>query len=99
MADILTADDVRSVPAGGEIAVPAGTVVTAWAREVAASRGVRIAETGAGLGKPAVALGGDHGGFALKERLKALLAGLGHRTLDMGAFSEAPVDYPDIALA
>jgi len=99
MAEILTADDVRSVPAGGEIAVAPGTVITAWAREVAETRGVRIAETGPARGRPAVAIGGDHGGFALKERIKSQLAGLGHRTLDMGAFSEAPVDYPDIALA
>ena len=99
MVEILTADDIRSVPVGGEISVERGAIITAWAREVAATRGVRIAEAGPGADKPAVAVGGDHGGFALKERIKARLAGLGHRTLDMGAFSEAPVDYPDIALA
>jgi ribose 5-phosphate isomerase B len=46
-----------------------------------------------------VAIGSDHGGFALKEELKALLTRLGTRFHDFGAFSPEPVDYPDVALA
>jgi hypothetical protein len=41
MKRVITAQDV---PAAGEIRVPIGTIVTASAREVAASRGVRIVE-------------------------------------------------------
>ena len=45
------------------------------------------------------ALGSDHAGFALKRRLEAHLQALGHRTLDVGAHSEDPSDYPDFAEA
>jgi len=43
-----------------------------------------------------VALGSDHAGFALKERLKRELESLGHQALDLGTFAPEPaVDYPD----
>lgn len=45
-----------------------------------------------------VALGADHRGYALKERLRKLLISLGHRTIDFGTTSAEPVDYPDYAL-
>ena len=48
---------------------------------------------------PAVALGADHGGFELKESVKAHLESKGHRVLDVGCFSKEAVDYPDIAAA
>jgi ribose 5-phosphate isomerase B len=44
-----------------------------------------------------VALGADHRGFALKERLKPLLAKLGYRVLDLGPGDSERVDYPDYA--
>ena len=46
-----------------------------------------------------VALGADHGGFALKESLKEHLASLGWRVSDQGTRSTEPVDYPDFAAA
>ncbi len=47
-----------------------------------------------------VALGGDHGGFALKESLRKFLSGeLGYAVIDVGTHSTDPVDYPDIARA
>lgn len=46
-----------------------------------------------------VAVGLDHAGFPLKAVLLAELARLGHDVLDLGTDSEAPVDYPDFALA
>jgi RpiB/LacA/LacB family sugar-phosphate isomerase len=42
-----------------------------------------------------VAIGTDHAGFALKERLKRELGALGHEVTDVGTFSTDPVDYPD----
>ncbi len=44
-----------------------------------------------------VALGSDHAGFLLKQHLLTYLQGLGHETLDVGAFSLDSVDYPDSA--
>lgn len=41
-----------------------------------------------------IALGTDHAGFHLKEKVKALLESLGHEMRDFGTFSEEPVDYP-----
>lgn len=46
-----------------------------------------------------VAVGMDHAGFPLKRPLLGELERLGHQILDLGTDSEAPVDYPDYALA
>ena len=46
-----------------------------------------------------VAIGSDHAGFALKERVKAELVRLGHEVQDLGTSSaETSVDYPDFAI-
>lgn len=44
-----------------------------------------------------VAIGADHGGYRLKESLKAYLEEKGYDVIDVGAHDEAPTDYPDIA--
>jgi ribose 5-phosphate isomerase B len=44
-----------------------------------------------------VAIGSDHGGYELKEILKAELPGLGFDAIDVGTHSKEAVDYPDIA--
>src|SRR5213594_3187233 len=41
-----------------------------------------------------IALGSDHAGFRYKEKVKELLASLGHEVKDFGTYSEEPVDYP-----
>jgi ribose 5-phosphate isomerase B len=46
-----------------------------------------------------LALGADHGGFALKEALKEFVSGLGYSIIDCGTHSTEPVDYPDFAYA
>jgi ribose 5-phosphate isomerase B len=46
-----------------------------------------------------VAIGADHGGFELKEMLKAQIRELGYDVLDCGTDSPEAVDYPDIALS
>jgi RpiB/LacA/LacB family sugar-phosphate isomerase len=46
-----------------------------------------------------VAIGSDHAGFALKERVKSELQRLGHEVQDLGTGSaEVSVDYPDFAI-
>ncbi len=42
-----------------------------------------------------IALGSDHAGYVLKEKLKRFLADRGYETLDFGTDSEQAVDYPD----
>lgn len=46
-----------------------------------------------------VAIGADHGGFELKEALKAALRDLGYPMVDCGTHSVDSVDYPDFAAA
>jgi ribose 5-phosphate isomerase B len=95
---IVTSEDVRAVPPGGEVSASPGAIVTPWAREVAATRRVRIV-LGPARRRASVAIGSDHGGFPLKEEVKGHLTRLGYRFHDLGTFSSDPVDYPDIALA
>jgi RpiB/LacA/LacB family sugar-phosphate isomerase len=100
MKQVVTAEDVLAVPPGGELSASVGAVITPWAHEVAASRGVRIVTGPAAATRPGtVAVGADHGGFPLKELVKAHLTRLGWRFRDLGTFSTEPVDYPDVALA
>src|SRR5512139_2914053 len=45
-----------------------------------------------------IGLACDHGGFELKEELKAFLKSLGIEPLDLGTFNEDSVDYPDFGV-
>ncbi len=46
-----------------------------------------------------VAIGADHGGFPLKEKLVAFLGELGYEVRDCGTSGPGSVDYPDFAHA
>jgi ribose 5-phosphate isomerase B len=46
-----------------------------------------------------IAIGGDHGGYQLKDRIGAYLRQNGFAVTDCGTNSADPVDYPDIAHA
>ncbi|MFC1761048.1 ribose 5-phosphate isomerase B [Planctomycetota bacterium] len=46
-----------------------------------------------------VAVGSDHRGYQAKEVVKSIITQLGHEYIDMGADSDHPMDYPDIAYA
>jgi ribose 5-phosphate isomerase B len=91
------------VPTSGELRIATGTIVTPSARDLARDRGVEIVEVPADqidnsvpLDKT-IAVGADHGGFALKEKLKPIFEELGLHVKDIGVYEEKPVDYPDIA--
>ena len=45
-----------------------------------------------------IGVGSDHFCFELKERLRSFLAESGEKTRDFGTFSDAPNDYPDVAM-
>ncbi len=55
-------------------------------------------ESKAGAGK-VVAIGADHGGFDLKENLRAYITELGFDVRDMGTYNKNAVDYPEFAHA
>ncbi len=61
---------------------------------VPSSSGPAATPTGEGI-----AIGADHGGFPLKERLAFRLREQGHEVLDCGTDSTQAVDYPDFAHA
>jgi ribose 5-phosphate isomerase B len=44
-----------------------------------------------------IALGSDHRGYEVKQRILATLQQLGHDVLDVGAFGRDSADYPDFA--
>jgi ribose 5-phosphate isomerase B len=95
----------RDIPQSGELRVAVGTIFTPSARDLAASRGVRVVELPAdqlnGCAPPekTIAIGADHGGYRLKECLKPVLIEFGLEARDVGVYDESPADYPDIALA
>src|SRR5579863_1372986 len=101
MKRVITAQDI---PDGGELKILAGSIVTPSAREAAAARGVHIVEVSddqlSVMAPPAktIAIGADHGGFALKEALKPLIESLGLSPRDVGVYEEKAADYPDLAL-
>jgi ribose 5-phosphate isomerase B len=84
-------------------------MITPLARDTAIERRVELAREPNGLpdttpsiqprGAQAVALGADHGGYAMKEDLKGYLAELGYEVIDCGPASTAAVDYADFAYA
>ena len=41
-----------------------------------------------------IALGADHAGFQIKDRIAQMLRGAGHTVTDYGTCDETPVDYP-----
>lgn len=45
-----------------------------------------------------VAVGNDHRGVSAKQRLAAVLTGMGHEVVDLGADAGPSVDYPDYAI-
>ncbi len=46
-----------------------------------------------------IAIGSDHAGFELKQRLLPVVSAAGHTVLDVGTYNADPVDYPDFAEA
>ncbi len=97
----VTEADVRAAARAGRVlALPAGAVVTPAARDLAARLGIALEATAAPAPAPrTVALGADHGGWAMKEALKPLLGDLGVAVLDLGTGGTEAVDYPDFAAA
>ena len=97
----VTEADVRAAArVGRTLDLPAGAVVTPAARDVARALGVALREVQATVpARQIVALGADHGGYAMKEQLKPVLAESGYEVLDLGTFDAQPVDYPDFAVA
>jgi ribose 5-phosphate isomerase B len=106
--DTVTEADVLAAPVGTRISVSAETVVTPLARDTARERRIELVQEPSTVlqatmekstGERTVALGADHGGYAMKEDLKAYVGELGYAVIDCGTHSTSSVDYPDQAYA
>jgi ribose 5-phosphate isomerase B len=105
-AAAITEQHLSALAAGATIQVAPNQIVTPLARDAARERGISVIGP---AGSPpsierakatrTVAIGSDHGGYELKQMLRAYLGELGYAPLDCGAFSTEAVDYPDFALA
>jgi ribose 5-phosphate isomerase B len=45
-----------------------------------------------------IAIAADHGGYAYKKQMLAIIREHGYEVADLGAFDETPSDYPDFAV-
>lgn len=111
---LLTEQDVRLAAGQGKtrLVVPRATIVTPLAADAALEKRITIERTdtipvvpSAATGTvppadmPSVAIGSDHGGFALKAELIEFMTGMGVRVEDVGTRSTEACDYPDFAHA
>jgi ribose 5-phosphate isomerase B len=99
---IITEDDVRGLDQGATLRIGEDARLTPLAADIIRERNIQLTRRNSRRGSKAsklVAVGADHGGFKMKEELKALLVQLGHKIQDFGTDSEDAVDYPDFAHA
>jgi ribose 5-phosphate isomerase B len=96
--ELVTEQCLAKTAAGGTYNVPDNAIVTPLAQEEAHRRGIQLSRAVQGT-RTRVAIGADHGGFALKKDVVAWVNELGHHAHDFGTRDENPVDYPDFARA
>lgn len=104
---------VREMPPGSTQILPPNAIVTPLARQLAVERHIRFLDAATAVAEPTsatpfqhtsgkgdktVALGADHGGYALKAQIKAALEP-DYRVIDCGTHGTEAVDYPDYAYA
>jgi ribose 5-phosphate isomerase B len=68
-------------------------------RETATPAAASTPAAAPAAGRVAIAIGADHGGWELKNRIGAVLAEAGYEIRDCGTNGPEAVDYPDIAHA
>ena len=88
---------------GGELRVPANSILTPSARDLIRERAIKLVEMKKGESLPpaspaeTVAIGSDHGGFEMKQKLLPMFQELGLTIHDVGVHDGKAADYPDIA--
>lgn len=99
---LITEDDLRGLEDGSRVRIAKDAKFTPLAADVVNEKHlelIRKESRDAGLVIRSVAIGADHGGFAMKEQLKVYLSDLALQVRDFGTNSTDAVDYPDIAHA
>lgn len=107
---LITEADVSALAPKSTLEVPENAILTPLARQAAMERGIDL-QTPPKAVEPAsrsrtsapaqktVAIGADHGGYALKQTLASYVQELGYHITDCGTHSAEAVDYPDFAYA
>lgn len=99
---LITEDDLRGLDAGSRLRVAENAKFTPLANDIVNDLQIELIRKAPRISAVkirSVALGADHGGYKLKEHLKAFLADFGLNVRDFGTHSEEAVDYPDFAHA
>lgn len=99
---LLTEDDLRGLEPGSKLRVAENVKFTALAQDIVNDLKIELLHKQARKNTAkvrSVAVGSDHGGFKMKEQLKAFLTDFGLNVRDFGTESEEAVDYPDFAHA
>jgi ribose 5-phosphate isomerase B len=100
---LISEDDLKNVPFGTILSITARTLITPLAADLARERNIQfersVEASGSHRRRRKVAIGGDHGGFEMKEALKGVLSDCGVDFQDFGTNSAETVDYPDFAHA
>jgi ribose 5-phosphate isomerase B len=99
---LITEDDLRGLPDGAKVRVAENARFTPLANDIVREKQIElILKQGrqATLKVRTIAIGADHGGFPMKEKVKEFLAGFGVQVNDFGTNSTDAVDYPDYAHA
>jgi RpiB/LacA/LacB family sugar-phosphate isomerase len=86
----------RDLPSENQVRTLVGRVVDAFDRDPEV---VDTETSPVPTPSDAVAVGADHGGFRLKEKIVFRLREAGRMVVDCGTDSTDPVDYPDFAVA
>ena len=77
--------------------MPSEEEVREVVRRVVADMSPEDHQTGTGPASEAIAIGADHGGYALKQKLAGYLREKGYQVNDCGTDGGDAVDYPDFA--
>ncbi|MDG1498885.1 MAG: RpiB/LacA/LacB family sugar-phosphate isomerase [Planctomycetota bacterium] len=106
---LVTAGDLAELADESTFDVPMGAAITDMALDEANRRGITLRGAIGHSGDPIpdsresgplrIAIGADHGGYALKCDLIDWIRDLGHLPIDLGCHGDSAVDYPDFAEA
>jgi ribose 5-phosphate isomerase B len=96
---LISEEELRNVPIGSTLRISERALVTPLAADIAHDRQIRFERVADRSPEPKIAIGSDHGGFEMKEALRAFLDHRGVAYVDVGTHSTEAVDYPDFAEA
>ncbi len=99
---LITEDDLRGLAEGAKVRIAENARFTPLASDIVQEKRIElIRKQGrqATLKVRTIAIGADHGGFPIKEKIKEFLSGFGRQINDFGTNSTDAVDYPDYAHA